>query len=92
LPIAAWGLAPRPGQAVMVVLAPGDRAEQAALRLAAVPGWRLLRAAGSWPLPVLIAIPDPMADPGALRRATRGLFLINATGLSGCAPLPGEGS
>ena len=91
LPILAWGLASRPGQAVLVVLAPGDRAEQAALRLVTVAGRRTLRPAGPWLLPALIAMPEPEADSGALRQAARGL-LLNASGLSGCAPPVSQGS
>lgn len=85
LPMTAWALVPGPEEAVAVLLAPGDRAEDAALRIADAPGWRLLRAGPDVPLPILIAMPEPGADPAVLRRALRGLLLISARA-GGCAP------
>ena len=74
----------RPGDAVMLLLAPGTEAGQAALRIADAPGWRLLRDGTLLAWPFLIAVPEAGADRDRLRRAVGGLLLLSTAAVGPC--------
>jgi hypothetical protein len=82
--IAILSTRPRPGDAVMLLLAPGTDAGRAALRIAEAPGWRLLRDGTVLAWPFLIAVPEAGADHDRLRRAVGGLLLVSTAAVGPC--------
>ena len=88
--VAAGLLRPGTGEAAAVVFPPWVAADQAALRVvASAPGWKVLRLATAWPLPVVLAEPDgPAVEPTALRALAGAWLVVSARGAAGCESLP----